>query len=336
MGEYDSIFGSLRPKVAEGPPVILVVDDDAATRMLIRRWLERSDLQVVEAQDGIEGLDMIRSEGDRLSAVLLDVMMPRMDGYEVLRKLHGAPEADGLPIVLLTAHANAEEDVVKSIEHGATDHLAKPFRGPVLVAKVKALCEQRRASAAMQGRLQQAVEQATTDPLTGLANRRDFERWLRRELAYTERHREPVALLMLDLDHFKSVNDTYGHPEGDRVLVATADAIRLTLRTSDLAFRLGGEEFGVILRGCDAAQAIRAGERLVEAQRREPFAFAGGDTKVLTMSVGAAAADQANGFFTEDIVGRADQALYRAKRTGRNQVVLEEAQIPRTKDVATG
>lgn len=336
MGQYDSIFGSLRPKVEEGPPTVLVVDDDAATRLLIRRWLERSELDVVEAQDGAEGLDVIQERGESLSAVLLDVMMPRMDGYEVLQRLAAVPEAQGLPVVLLTAHANAEADVIKSIEFGAVDHLPKPFRGPVLVAKVKALCQQRRQSATLAGRLQQAVEHATTDPLTGLSNRRDFERALRREIAYTERQRTPFALLMLDLDHFKSVNDTFGHPEGDRVLIRTADNIRQTLRGSDAAFRLGGEEFGVILRGCDASQAVRAGKRLVEAQRREPFEFEGGTTRTLTMSVGAAAADHSNSFFTEDIVARADQALYQAKRSGRDRVELEEAATAISSDAATG
>lgn len=235
------------------PDTVLVVDDDAATRLLTSRWLSRAGMKVLEAEDGQAALNVVREAPENICVIVLDVMMPVMDGYEVLARLSSDPEMSGIPVVLLTAHANDEEDVIRGIQHGAYDHLAKPYRGPVLVARVKALIEKRRREFNVNLRLRRAEQQATTDPLTGLSNRRDFERALSRETAFAERHREPISLLLIDIDHFKSVNDLFGHAEGDRVLVLVSQCIQSTLRRSDHAYRLGGEEFAVLLRGTDAA-----------------------------------------------------------------------------------
>ncbi|MGE0327092.1 MAG: diguanylate cyclase [Polyangiaceae bacterium] len=306
------------------PDTVLVVDDDAATRLLTSRWLSRAGMRIVEAEDGQQALDAVRGSPASISVIVLDVMMPVMDGYEVLARLSSDPETSGIPVVLLTAHANDEEDVIRGIQHGAYDHLAKPYRGPVLVARVKALIEKRHREFNVNMRLRRAEQQATTDPLTGLSNRRDFERALSRETAFAERHREPLSLLLIDIDHFKSVNDLFGHAEGDRVLMLVSDCIQATLRRSDHAYRLGGEEFAVLLRGTDASAALAAGRRIQEALRSQPAVFGTGDERVITFSGSVAAADLDTDFVTRELVERADQALYAAKRGGRDRILQEE------------
>ncbi len=303
--------------------VVVVVDDDEATRRLIRMWLEKSDLAIVDFPRGEEALAYVEESFEDVDAIVLDVMMPGLDGFEVLARLKSRDETSDIPVVLLTAHANEESDVVRGIETGAVDHLAKPFRGPVLVARVRALAEKQRHTRTVRRRLRTAEALATKDPLTELSNRREFERQLEREIAFTRRHATPMALLLIDLDHFKSINDLYGHPEGDRVLVFVARCLNHTLRRSDRAFRVGGEEFAVLLRGADVGAAKGAAVRLARALDAEPVFFPGGDSRVITYSGGVAVADAHNGFSTEGLFERADRALYRAKRGGRARTELE-------------
>ena len=305
------------------PGAVLVVDDDDATRLLIKTWLKKQNLEVIEASRGHEALEIVRASPDTIDAIVLDVMMPGMDGFEVLSELKATPDAAEIPVVLLTAHANDEPDIVKGIETGAVDHVAKPFRGPVLAARVRTLCEKQRKSRAVKNRLQTAEALATKDALTGLSNRREFDRQLEREIAYTARHESPTALLLIDLDHFKSINDLYGHPEGDRVLVFVARCIRNTLRRPDRAFRVGGEEFAILLRGADDDAAEGAARRLARALKAEPIFFEGGDSRVVTFSGGIAVADAHNDYRTAGLVERADEALYRAKRAGRDRTEHE-------------
>lgn len=305
------------------PTTVLVVDDDAATRMLTSRWLTKSGMHVEEAVDGFKALEAAFANPGGISVIVLDVMMPGLDGYEVLSRLQANPETASIPVVLLTAHANADTDVVRGIEGGAVDHLAKPFKGPVLVARIQALIAKRQAEHQLRARLEKAEKQATTDPLTGLANRRDFDRALAREAAYCQRHRRPLSLVILDIDHFKSINDLFGHPEGDRVLQLVSSAIRDSLRREDAAYRVGGEEFAVLLRDSDHDSAIRCVQRLQSDLKAQPICFTTGDERVICFSAGVAAADDSNGYDTERFVERADDALYRAKRSGRDQVAGE-------------
>jgi diguanylate cyclase (GGDEF)-like protein len=233
----------------------------------------------LEAAHGEEGIAVANAEVDRLDAIVLDVMMPGIDGYEVMRRIFKSPITKELPILLLTAHANTDDDVVQSMEIGALDHLSKPFSGPVLVAKVKAACTRRAKSRALVTELDLARENATIDALTGLANRRPFEQRLTEESAHARRHHRPFSLVMIDLDHFKLLNDSYGHETGDRALKHTARLIKAMLRTDDFAFRYGGEEFALLLRSCSANDAIKdraAPDRAQElSSRRRGYGDAG-------------------------------------------------------------
>ncbi len=305
-------------------PLVLAVDDDEATRKLTVRWLNNAKLATIEANTGEGALALAAENADEIDVVVLDVMMPGIDGFETALRLQSNPLTAHIPIVLLTAHATAETDILRGVESGAVDHVAKPYSGPVLVAKVRAMAQRTQAARDLRSQLRVAEENATIDPLTRLYNRRHFDQRLREAIAHTTRHHEPLGLVMLDLDRFKTINDTFGHVGGDRVLVHVADVIRSVIRVNDSAFRYGGEELVLILRG-DATSAARASERLREALAAKPVRL--GDTdRVITFSAGVAAASTENGFRVENLVARADEALYRAKNEGRDRTVLEATQ----------
>lgn len=180
-----------------------------------------------------------------------------------------------------------------------------------------------RAERRLRTQLVKAETSALVDPLTQLGNRRHFETRLREEAAYAGRHKEPLTLAMIDVDHFKAINDTYGHPDGDRVLTFLAEQTKAMLRAGDSAFRFGGEEFVLLLRCCRAHEGVVAIERLRGMLRDKPIELGKfGEAKVVLFSAGLASADDSNGFSAEHLVARADEALYRAKQTGRNRSVV--------------
>jgi diguanylate cyclase (GGDEF)-like protein len=302
---------------------VLAVDDDAAARKLIANWLTKSELQCLEASSGESALEIAERHAESLDAIVLDVSMPGIDGFETIARLKANLRTAHIPIVIVTAHATGEQDIVRGVETGAVDHVTKPFSGPVLVAKVRAMAERTQAERQLRSKLASAEQNACSDALTRLYNRRHFEERLREASAHCLRHREPLAVVVVDLDHFKSINDTHGHDSGDRVLVHVADIMRSVFRAEDTVFRYGGEEFVLLLR-CDARNAARATERLRQALRATAIRLAGED-RVVTFSAGIAAAAEANGFRVEDLVARADEALYRAKRAGRDRTALEES-----------
>jgi two-component system, cell cycle response regulator len=298
------------------------VDDEEVTRKIIVQWLTRARFTCVEQTSGAAALQALAADPDAVDALVLDVTMPGLDGLDVLARLKENPETAHIPIVLLTAHAAAESDVARGIDAGASFHLTKPFAGPVLVAQVRAACERSDAERELRMRLHFAEEHATTDALTGLMNRRAFEGRLVEGVANTSRHREPLTLVMLDLDHFKKVNDTFGHAGGDRVLLYFARALRRAIRAGDQAFRYGGEEFALLLPKCEVDGALRVVERLQRDMRDRPVSLVEGKSEVVRFSAGVASAHDRNAFRLEDLVARADAALYKAKSGGRDRIEI--------------
>jgi diguanylate cyclase (GGDEF)-like protein len=264
----------------------------------------------------------VRANPDAIDAVVLDVTMPGMDGFQVLGHLKADPRSSLIPIVFLSA-ATRESDVVRGVRAGAIDYLSKPFSGPILVTKIKAVLERARAERALHDKLRSAEESATTDGLTGLSNRRAFDQRLSEMVARAVRHNESLSLMMLDIDHFKSINDDLGHLVGDQALVHLAGKLRAVVRAGDHAFRYGGEEFLLLLAKCDRAGAVRVFHRLREGLRAEPLPLDGGGTRSVSVSGGIASAEESNGFQLGNLVGRADEALYAAKRAGRDRVEIE-------------
>ncbi len=302
---------------------VLVVDDDGANRLLAVRWLDRVGVGAVEAENGEEALRILRAAPESFGAVILDVVMPSMTGYDVLQQIQRDATLREIPVVMLTAHVQQESDVLYGLRNGAVDHLSKPFRGPILAAKMQSLVERRSRQLSLEGRLRNAEAQATTDFMTGLGNRRQFEQEMEREKAFTTRHRTPLALLLVDIDNLKAINDVLGHSAGDRAISWTADGLRRTMRCSDHGFRIGGDEFGVLLRGLDRSSGSRAARRFVKSQAKQPLSLDDNDSVRVTVSVGVAAADDSNDFDVSGLFERADRALYAAKHHPDSRVEPE-------------
>jgi diguanylate cyclase (GGDEF)-like protein len=303
-------------------PTILVVDDDDATRTLVSRWLAKEGFTVLGASSGDAALKLVFSS--QVDCIVLDVMMPGMSGVEVLRQIRAQNEA--LPVLMLTAHATGDEDVVAAMEAGASDYIFKPFSGPVMVARVRALAMRGMHARQLQNRLQEAEKSATVDALTGLYNRRHLDRSLIEEAARARRQQNSCSIVLCDLDHFKRLNDTHGHQEGDRALKYFGAKLLSILRGEDRAFRYGGEEFLLLLPGAEAEGARRVAERLREALVRDPHTRDDGAVLAITFSAGVAALNAKTDFSFQGVLEQADKALYAAKQAGRNCTLLALAQ----------
>ena len=300
------------------PDTVVVADDDRAVRTLVCRWVQSAGMSVIEAGDGEAALLCVNAHAHRVAVVILDVMMPHRDGFGVLHALRAEPSTASIPVILLTAHATDELAVLRGIETGAAAHMPKPFSGPVLVARVRQLAEQRSASLERAWQLQRAETAATRDPLTRLSNRRQFESVVVAEHAYAKRHELPAALALLDLDHFKTVNDVFGHDAGDQVLRHFAEITKQTLRVEDQAFRVGGEEFAVLLRGTGVEGAEQVLDRLRQVLGKSPVTLGGDETRYhVRFSAGIAALDGDRS--AAAVLKAADDALYASKRAGRSR-----------------
>jgi len=299
---------------------VLVVDDDDETRLLVMTALAMGQVRCTQASSGEEALEQAQANPAGIDVIVLDVVLPGMNGMEVLRRLKASPLTAHIPVIIVSGTANRDPDLVFASELGASDHLAKPCSPAVLLAKVKSLRSRARAERGLREELHFASLHAMTDPLTGLFNRRNFEVRIQESSAHAVRHQEPFAVVMLDLDSFKAINDEHGHEEGDRVLVHFAEAIRSVMRAADVAFRYGGDELVLLLRACDSVRAVEVADRLRARLHASPFRFIDGSHRAISFSAGTAAAEEAEAFSGEGLVCRADSALYRAKAGGRDRV----------------
>ena len=293
---------------------VLVADDSLVVRAVVRAHLEAKGYTVVEADDGIAAVR--RCTETRPDVVLLDIEMPGLDGYQVLASLKAAPTLRDIPVVFLTSRSGMD-DVVAGLHAGAHDYLRKPFEPPELVARVAAAAQVKKLHDELRGRNEELDRMARVDALTGLFNRRHLEEELRRQSATACRNGTPLAVLLLDIDHFKRVNDTYGHPAGDLVLQEFGRRLQSDLRAGDVAGRWGGEEFLVLLPDTDLAAALTVAARIRASTSRAPV-VADGMPILVTVSGGCAVGRLD---VTDELVSRADTALYQAKTAGRNRIV---------------
>jgi len=286
---------------------ILVVDDNSDKLQLIEAALSLAGYHVTTATDGVEALAAIESYQPDL--VITDVMMPRMNGYELAQRIRANPVTKFIPVIMQTAAGRRSEDLRRANEVGALGYITDPTDLDLLLARTRTLLE-------FKAYLDVCEEAAFTDHLTGLANRRRFERQLEREVGRVERFGHPFTLLMLDIDKFKDLNDTFGHDAGDDAIRRLGKVLREGTRGIDLAARIGGEEFAVLLvetskdGGFEVAERLRTAIKLLEIPR------AGG----MTASFGVAECPS-DAQTAADILKAADVALYEAKRNGRDQVV---------------
>jgi len=299
------------------PPQILLADDSPVFRDMLQKMLLEWGYAVTTVTDGQQAWDVLRKDdGPRLA--LLDWMMPGLEGADVCRLVRANIRDRYVYMMLLSVRADLE-DVVKGMESGADDYIVKPFQVDELRARLRA----GRRVLALQEELVEAREalreQATRDGLTGLWNRTAIFDILQNELARSGRSGQPLIALMADLDGFKPINDRFGHMAGDAVLRQAAARMRASVRRYDAVGRYGGEEFLMVLPGCDLAGGVALAERIRDAIKGE--CFRSGDTEIqLTCSLGAAAAVPPAIPQADDLVRAADAALYRAKRQGRNRV----------------
>jgi two-component system cell cycle response regulator len=300
-------------------PRVLVVDDDGDTRALIASGLRGAGYSCVTARSGEEALAIVRRSGESLAVLVVDVKLGgRVNGFEVARNLrreHGAAR-----VILISGSAKRDVDVIRGLEVGADDLIVKPFTPALLLAKVRAAFERVVAERTLVRALDVARAEATVDALTGLLNRHAFDVRVPAALAVAARSSEKLALLMIDIDHFKSYNDRFGHLFGDHALAEFARILRSAVRETDLVFRYGGEEFACALPKCDATSAATTWVRFRTALEEAPVTIPDGTRQVLRASGGLAIADADAGYDRRALIAAADGALYAAKQSGRDRL----------------
>ena len=302
---------------------VLVVEDDPMFRKILRSWLESWGYQVTVAEDGAEAWEMLQ-EIRAPHLLILDWIMPKMNGIDLCRLVRERANSPYQYILLVTAKDD-KQDLVRGLEAGADDYLSKPFDRNELRARLRT---GRRILTLQDDQLKAREElhlRATHDGLTGVWNRVAILDLLQREFELSARSGTTIGLIMLDVDHFKQVNDSYGHLTGDVVLVDIADRLHHAVRSYDLVGRYGGEEFLIVSPDCDLEQAQMCAERIRLSVAEKPV-FADGALIDVTVSAGVAVLSSK--LNTErQALAAADTALYRAKAEGRNRVAAEVADL---------
>jgi len=302
---------------------ILIIDDSARQRGAIRSTLQQHGLklQMLEAGDGLHGLKMALD--NPVDLILCDLEMPGLDGFKFLAMKNAQERLRDIPVIILTSHE--KQDIkVRGLEQGASDFVTKPFDTSELIARVKIQLKIKHLQDELRHRNELLQRLAVTDPLTDLANRRNLMNCLRKEFSRTQRLNTPLSLIMIDLDHFKRVNDTFGHQAGDRVLTTIGHLLADSVRPYDIAARYGGEEFSLLLPETEHKVAEQIAERVRNDICSLHF---DGELSSLksTASFGVASCPSSDIVSAEDLIRHADEALYRAKDQGRNRVVSAAA-----------
>jgi diguanylate cyclase (GGDEF)-like protein len=308
----------------KGPVVnILVAEDEAVTRGGVVALLKKWGYEAVEADNGLAAWQVLQGP-DAPRLAIIDWIMPGMDGAQLCRTVRQLMPEPYTYLLLLTARSE-QEDVIRGLDAGADDYVTKPFDAHELQMRLRAgtriLELQDELIAARETRRQQA----THDVLTGAFNRRTVLEGLQRELSRVQREGTSVGVILVDLDHFKLINDTHGHSMGDKVLREAVHRLQQELRSHDLLGRYGGEELLIVLPGCSIAETVVVAERLRQRLAREPIKLPDGQIFV-TGSFGVATST-ADGENSEALIQTADASLYRAKHEGRNRVVCEGCDV---------
>lgn len=299
----------------EYTPRVLLVDDTPANLDVLVAHLSSENIELMVATSGQEGLHLALTTKPDL--VLLDVMMPDMDGYTLCALMREDPMLTDIPVVFLTAK-HSEQDIEHGLGLGAVDYISKPFSMPILKARV-------RNHLALKRKGDQLAELACTDALTHIANRRFFDQMLDQEWRRAERSKSELAVVMIDIDHFKEYNDSLGHCAGDQCLKKVATTLKAAVhRPGDILARVGGEEFVVLLPETNLANATLMAEQMrlrINALTMLHPSSPSGDR--LTISLGAASLYPSPKRVPTDLIDQADRNLYAAKRSGRNRVVAQ-------------
>jgi two-component system, cell cycle response regulator len=310
---------SPRPGEAPGETaLILVVDDNPDNLEIISTRLRFRGYEVLTAERGEEAITRVHEDAPDL--ILLDIMMPDMDGYEVARRIRAERDLPYIPIIVVTAR-DSTEDKVTGLDAGADDYLTKPINFPELEARVRSMLRIKRLQDQLEATNRELEQLSISDGLTGLFNHRHLHEILADEYERSRRTEKPMSVVMLDLDRFKEVNDTYGHQAGDRVLEELAAILRECAREIDKLGRYGGEEFMAILPDSDPEAGAVFAERVRELVENQQFDIQADEPLRMTISAGVASYPAHGADSPRRLVHQADLALYSAKHSGRNQVI---------------
>jgi len=297
---------------------VLIAEDDPIFRRMLQRWFTRWGYQVTPVENGLDAWEVLQGQ-DAPQLAILDWMMPGLDGIALCRKIRGGDPGPYRYVLLLTAKDD-KQDVVTGLEAGADDYLTKPFDVDELRARVRAGKRILDLQAALIHAKDELEFAAAHDRLTGLWNRGAILDLMKIEVSRRRRTRDSLGVVMADIDHFKKINDTYGHLVGDAVLQEVARRLVAAVRTYDAVGRYGGEEFLIVFPGCNGASLLVGAERLRCCIAEQPVESSVGRIPV-TLSLGLASVEQGEETVnSEAILRRADEALYAAKARGRNRV----------------
>lgn len=294
---------------ATSPLTVLVIEDHPDQRDLLAIVLQREGYRVITAANGLEALDKLETETVQIA--LSDIMMPKMDGFELIRQIRSNPSLKSIYLILITARIQ-EGDRVRGLDLGADDYITKPFSFSELLARIRV------GSRVVQ--YQQHLEyQTQVDSLTGLYNRRAFEKKFHEEFERSKRYHSALSVLILDIDNFKLINDTYGHHGGDAALVKISETFRGKTRQSDFPARFGGEEFVLILPETDQESALQVAGKIHESIRTCSFGTTARPFN-LTVSIGVSSTSARFYSDPQELLNDADKALYLAKNSGKDRI----------------
>jgi diguanylate cyclase (GGDEF)-like protein len=303
---------------------ILIAEDDLGSSRILENNLTNWGYQAILAKSGEEAWDALRDADLRMA--ILDWMMPGMDGIEICQKIRRRKKYKYTYIILLSAK-DRKQDIIAGLSSGADDYMTKP----VNFLELKARLQTGRRIVDLEDKLllvqNQLKDIASRDSLTKLWNRNEIARFLREELERGQREQKPVGVIMLDIDHFKKINDFYGHHIGDRAILFIVSKLKRKVRKSDKVGRYGGDEIIVILPNCGTHEIIKVAERLRAAVARRGVKIEA-DTIPLTISIGCASSERSSLPTAERLIKQSDEALLKAKTRGRNCVYIDESLIP--------
>lgn len=296
---------------------VLLADDDRISRSVVKTLLLGWGYEVLEAIDGIQAWEILKEEVSP-QLVLLDWMMPGIDGLELCRRLRQSDNSTYRYIILLTGR-DTKEDLIGGLNAGADDYITKPFLPKELEVRLRVGKRILNLQHSLNEALKTQRYQAEHDLLTGIFNHSKILNTLEKELYRSRRQNSKLSVIMGDLDHFKKVNDGYGHVAGDAVLAEVAQRMKNNIRLYDSIGRYGGEEFLLVLPGCSADEAIITANRILESVSQESVKF-NGIPIAITISLGVATKSIGDITTAVELVQAADTALYKAKQNGRNRV----------------
>jgi two-component system cell cycle response regulator len=311
---------AMKAVLSDKPGRILVVDDHPRSSSRLMGALAKHHEAYIEPDPQVALINLAEQSFDLL---IVAANLSASDGLRLCSQVRSLDRTRHTPIILMV-DPGEEARLMRGLDMGINDYVMRPVDRHELLARVRTQIRRKRYSDFLRNQLRESVEMSITDPLTGLHNRRYMERHLKTLMTDALRTGRTLSILVADIDHFKRVNDTYGHDAGDLVLKEFADRFRRYTRGLDLACRLGGEEFLIIMPDTDKARAVQIGERVRECVAGAPFRIADGSEITVTVSVGLATLDGAQDT-SELLFKRADSALYAAKRRGRNQVAEDAA-----------